>query len=45
MITVLYESNAILVTSEEVSSINENQEVKLILLDGHFFDDKVNFLN
>ena len=45
MITVLYESNAILVTSEEVSSINENQEVKLILLDGHFFEEKADFLN
>lgn len=45
MITVLYESNAILVTSEDVSGLNENQEVKLILLNGDFFEEKTSFLN
>lgn len=45
MITVLYESNAILVTNEETSNINENQEVKLIEFNGKFFEEKVDILN
>lgn len=45
MITVLYESNAILVTNEQTSNINQNQEVKLLDFDGKFFEEKVDILN
>lgn len=45
MITVLYESNAILVTNEQTSNINQNQEVKLLEFNGKFFEEKVDILN
>ena len=45
MITVLYESNAILVTNEETSNINQTQEVKLLEFDGKFFEEQVDILN
>ena len=45
MITVLYESNAILVTNEQTSTITLNQEVKLLDFNGKFFEEKVDILN
>ena len=45
MITVLYESNAILVTNEQTSTITLNQEVKLLDFNGEFFEEKVDILN
>lgn len=45
MITVLYESNAILVTNEQTANINENQEVKLLEFGGKFFENRVDILN
>ena len=45
MITVLYESNAILVTNEQTSTISENQEVKVIEFNALFFETKVDILN
>ena len=45
MITVLYESNSILVTNEQTSTISENQEVKVIEFNGNFFETKVDILN
>ena len=45
MITVLYESNAILVTNEQTSNINQNQEVKLLEFNGKFFEENIDILN
>ena len=45
MITVLYESNAILVTNEQTPTITLNQEVKLLDFNGKFFEEKVDILN
>ena len=45
MITVLYESNAILVTNEQTSIITLNQDVKLLDFNGKFFEEKVDILN
>ncbi len=45
MITVLYESNAILVTNEQTSTITLNQEVKLLDFNGKFFEERVDILN
>lgn len=45
MITVLYESNAILVTNEQTSTITLNQEIKLLDFNGKFFEEKVDILN
>ena len=45
MITVLYESNAILVTNEQTSNINQNQDVKLLEFNGKFFEENIDILN
>ncbi len=45
MITILYESNAIFVTKDEKSFTLENENIKLILLNGEFSDKKSDFLN
>lgn len=45
MITVLYESNSILVTNEQTSNINQNQEIKLLEFNGKFFEENIDILN
>lgn len=45
MITVLYESNAILVTKEDTSQISLNQDVKILRFNTDYFEDDINILN
>mgnify|MGYP006946287635 CR=1 FL=1 len=45
MITALYESNCILVTNEETSSIQSNQEVNVINFNTQFDKIQTNIFN
>ncbi len=45
MITVLYENSAIFLSSENISTVNKGDLVKLILLNGSFEKEKIDFIN
>ena len=45
MITAFYKSNSILVTNASTSNIESTQEVKILDLNGIYFEEKTDILN
>ncbi len=45
MITALYKSNSILVTNASTSNIESTQEIKILDLNGIYFEENTDILN